>query len=220
MISLIQTRPGLIGSAEAVESLASAKKATLLVLSDMHCDDYVLLLDIMKQFGADSDALVYCGDGIRDISRLFSEAAEDEAVRSLLPPVVAVVRGNCDTGGYSSSPVYLDAPDFITFKAAGRTVFATHGHRLSVDFGVDHLCSFASSLKATIAFYGHTHYPLKKIQDNVLVMNPGSVTRPRNGSSPSFAVVSYPGIKERFDVDYFSIKEVPFGHYQFSLTSV
>lgn len=218
MNALTQTRSGLIGSAQDIEKLASAKKATLLVLSDMHCDNYELFLEVMRQFGSDADAMIYCGDGIRDIERIISEASRDEGVRNTIPPVLAVVKGNCD--GFGSSSSLLDAPDFLTFKAAGRTVFAAHGHRLSVDFGVEHISSFASSFKANLIFYGHTHYPYKSIQDNVVVLNPGSMTRPRNGSLPSFAVVSYPGIREKFDVDFFAIKEVPFGHYQFSLISI
>ena len=78
MNQLMQIRSGLIGSAQDIEKLASAKKATLLVLSDMHCDNYSLFCEIMNQFGADSDALIYCGDGVRDVARFFTEAASDE----------------------------------------------------------------------------------------------------------------------------------------------
>ena len=220
MNSLVQVRTGLVGSGTDIENLASAKRATILVLSDIHCDDFELLLEILRQFGADSDALVYCGDGIRDFARLFGEASADEKIRQTIPPVVAFARGNGDYNEYSCGSIRFDVPDYITFKAAGRTIFATHGHLFGVDFGTDHLCSVASASKASLVFYGHTHCPYKKIQDNVVVLNPGSVARPRNGSRPSFAVVTYPGVSEKFDVSFFAIKQIPFGHYQFSLISI
>ena len=220
MNQLMQIRSGLIGSAQDIEKLASAKKATLLVLSDMHCDNYSLFCEIMNQFGADSDALIYCGDGVRDVARFFTEAASDEKMRNMLPPVVALVRGNGDYNEYFTGTMRFDVPDYNLFKAAGRTIFFTHGHLFGVDFGTDHLVSVASSSKATLVFYGHTHCPYKGIQDNTVVLNPGSVTRPRNGSCPSFAVVSYPGISEKFDIHFFGIKENTFGRYQFSLISI
>ena len=220
MNSLMQVRQGLIGSAQDIEKLSDAKKATLLVLSDMHCDNYYLFCEIMKQFGADSDALVYCGDGIHDIARFFSEAAEDASIRKMIPPVVAVARGNGDYREYTAGALHFDVPDYVVFKAAGRTVFATHGHLFGVDFGTEHLASVASASKASLVFYGHTHCPYKKIQDNVVVLNPGSVNRPRNGSAQSFAVVTYPGISEKFEINYFAIKENAFGRYQFSLVSI
>lgn len=220
MNGLVQTRSGLIGSAQDIEKLADARKATLLVLSDMHCDDYYLFCEIMKQFGADSDALIYCGDGIRDIARYFSEATTDESIRKNLPPVVALARGNGDYSEYSAGSLQFDAPDYIMFKAASRTIVATHGHLFGVDFGTDHLASVASASKASLVFYGHTHRPYKKIQDNMLVLNPGSVTRPRNASHPSFAVVTYPGMSEKFEVNFFAIKQNAFGRYQFSLISI
>jgi len=220
MNGLVQVRTGIVGSAEDIEKLASAKKATLLVLSDVHCDDYVLLVEIIKQFGADSDALVYCGDGIRDFARLFSEALTDEKIRESIPPVVAFARGNGDYNEYSANSFKFDIPDYNVFKAAGRTIFATHGHLFGVDFGTDRLCAVSSVSKASLVFYGHTHCPYKKIQDNVVVLNPGSVTRPRNGSAPSFAVVNYPGVSEKFEINFFGIRENPFGRYQFSLISI
>lgn len=220
MNGLVQVRTGLIGSVADIEKLASAKKATILVLSDIHCDDYGLLLEILKQFGEDSDALVYCGDGIRDFARLFVEASADEKIRQTIPPVVAFARGNGDYNEYSGGSVRFDVPDVITFKAASRTVFATHGHLFGVDFSTDHLASVASASKASLVFYGHTHRPYKNIQDNVVVLNPGSVTRPRNGSRPSFAVVTFPGVSEKFDISFFAIKQIPFGRYQFSLISI
>ena len=174
----------------------------------------------MRQFGTDADALVYCGDGIRDFARLFAQASEDEKIRQTIPPVVAFARGNGDYNEYLGGSVRFDVPDVVTFKAASRTILATHGHLFGVDFGTDHLCSVASASKASLVFYGHTHCPYKKIQDNVVVLNPGSVARPRNGSRPSFAVVTYPGVSEKFEISFFAIKQIPFGHYQFSLISI
>lgn len=220
MNALVQTSSGLIGSAEDLEKLASASKAVLLVVSDLHCDDYLMLKEIVNQFGQDSSAMVYCGDGAGDIVRYLSEAAEDPEMKAKLPPVIGLVRGNGDYGHYSSSRLAVDVPDRLVFKAAGRKIFAVHGHRYGVEFVTDALESAAETAGATVVLYGHTHIPEKNVKGNMLILNPGSAARPRGGSRPSLAVVSYPGVKEKYDVDFFSIGSKPFGGYEFNLISI
>ena len=59
--------------------------------------EVVALCDIIEEFGPVSDALVFCGDGICDICTYLQDAYEDENLQELLPPVVAIAKGNGDS---------------------------------------------------------------------------------------------------------------------------
>ena len=76
MNTLLQDESLLIGSREEIQKLATKDSARILVVSDSH-GAYSNLLLILRQFGVASDALVFCGDGICDISKLISNAVED-----------------------------------------------------------------------------------------------------------------------------------------------
>lgn len=40
------------------------------------------------------------------------------------------------------------------------------------------------------ALFGHTHIPLVEAQGDVLLVNPGSLSRPRGGSAPGCALLT------------------------------
>ena len=96
MNSLTQLASNLIGSQEDIIALEEKSSANILVISDTH-GDYDVLCDIIQEFGHISDALVFCGDGICDISSYIQEAYVDESLQEHLPPVVAIVKGNGDS---------------------------------------------------------------------------------------------------------------------------
>ena len=77
------------------------------------------------------------------------------------------VIGNCDwNGGY---PVYQ------LFKAGGKRVLITHGHRFYVKHGYQKLQEFAKQEQADIVLLGHTHTPYIETVDGIHYMNPGAV---------------------------------------------
>lgn len=237
MNALIQQENGLVGSEEAIQALAEKQKARLLVISDSH-GEYEVFQKIVESFGPDSDALVFCGDGACDILALLEEARKDDKLQSAIPPVIAFVRGNGDAPLYridfdpeeearsledpSIPPILkqLTVPDRIGFTAAGRTVFAIHGHHHNVDWGVDTLSMLAGANDADLLFYGHTHRPHREEAEGSLILNPGSCSRPRGTPFTSFASVSFPGSTERFETEYFTIDRNIFGQMTFSTFSL
>jgi predicted phosphodiesterase len=52
--------------------------------------------------------------------------------------------------------------------------------------------------------------------DAVLMLNPGSCSRPRGGFPPSFALVSFPGNTEQYEVCFIKIEKAMFGSFSFS----
>jgi len=94
-------------------------------------------------------------------------------------------------------------------------VFAAHGHQFGVDNGTDMISRAAALVDADIIFFGHTHRMLRDETGAALILNPGSCVRPRGSSTPSFAIVSFPGATERFDVRFYEIKRTLFGGVEF-----
>ncbi|MGI5173001.1 YfcE family phosphodiesterase [Treponema sp. OMZ 840] len=221
MNSLIQQDSMLIGSADAVAELEKKTHARLLVFSDSH-GAIDIVKKIIMQFGADADALVFCGDGFCDVAACIEEAFSDDKLKERLPPVIAAVRGNGDADSYvianeddaeedSGVQKKVFSAQRLQFIAAGRNILVIHGHRHGVDWGTETLSSAAYTMDADIVFFGHTHRLFWEEHGGTLILNPGSCVNPRNRFPPSFALVSFPGDTERFSIEFFGIREGLFG---------
>lgn len=110
-----------------------------------------------------ADALVYLGDGMRDLER-----AIPAKPRSLL---VYRAAGNCDYA-------YPDEPLQGLIAFGGLVFFYTHGHRYGVKTGREKLAATASARGADIALYGHTHVATQEFEifpGGLRLFNPGSL---------------------------------------------
>lgn len=76
------------------------------------------------------------------------------------------------------------------FRMEDVGIYMTHGHRLAVSRGPEALCAAAAARGAALALYGHTHVPALGTCGGVTYFNPGSISRPRGGSSPSYGIVT------------------------------
>ena len=73
---------------------------------------------------------------------------------------------------------------------AGHKAFITHGHYYGVSMGPEGLVDEAKSRGCDIAMYGHTHRPFLDMIDGVTVLNPGSLSYPRQeGRRPSYMII-------------------------------
>ncbi len=76
-------------------------------------------------------------------------------------------------------------------EIGGHRAFITHGHYYGVSMGVEGLAEEAKSRGCEIAMYGHTHRPFFDVVDGVTVLNPGSLSYPRQeGRRPSYIVAT------------------------------
>jgi putative phosphoesterase len=128
------------------------------------------------------DIIVHAGD-IESDSTLY----ELEAIA----PVTAVL-GNCDR-----EIVGFDVDRLARTTVAGVRVLAIHDlARLGpVPSGVD------------LVVCGHTHEPMERWHGSVLVVNPGSASRPRNAPSRSVAIVAVDGAGE-LSVEFIELDDV------------
>ncbi|WP_139652887.1 phosphodiesterase [Raoultibacter phocaeensis] len=156
----------------------------LLIASDLHgsarfCSELVCRID-----AEEPDRILLLGDllyhGPRNaLPEGYDPMAVAEMLNALKERIIAV-RGNCDA---EVDQMVLEFPcggDYIELIDRGRTLFATHGHL----FDADELPYLAPG-SAFIS--GHTHVKLLEEQSGILLVNPGSISIPKDGSA-SYAV--------------------------------
>ncbi len=138
----------------------------VLVMSDTHGDS--LVIDKVRSFYPNADAMIHCGDS----ELAFSHTALDDMNK---------VRGNCD--------VDKAFPDEAVFDVDDVTFFVTHGHLFNVKTSILSLAYRAKEVAAQIACFGHSHILGAEMIDDVLFINPGSLLKPRGRKEKSFAIV-------------------------------
>ena len=146
----------------------------ILVFSDTHRRKD-LIEEILLRKRAVTDLVIHLGDNYRDIAD----------IRDKFPDIAFLgVRGNCDL---LQSPDY---PEESCITLEGHTIFFTHGHMFDVKRSVSLLVHKAKKKNADIALFGHTHKKHRSEVDGVLVINPGSLSEPRDLSGGSFLSLS------------------------------
>ncbi len=127
-----------------------------LVLSDSHGRTASLEAAL---FSEKTDAVIFLGDGLSDI---------EEAMNWFPGRGLVAVRGNCD--GWRP-----DSQTELLIEAGGCRLFLCHGHTQDVKEGLWRLCLTARDRGAGVALFGHTHEPVCRRRDGILLLNPGSV---------------------------------------------
>lgn len=110
---------------------------------------------------------------------LFIDAGDSERRNFEISPFLSV-RGNCDI--FIKNNYRVD-----TLKDV--TIYTTHGNELF--FSDRTLIDKAKNFGANIAVYGHIHIPKVNIYNDMIVICPGSVSRPRGGSNCCYAIVTF-----------------------------
>ncbi len=149
----------------------------ILVFSDSH-NNMSLAKKALETHMSSTDLIIHLGDCVSDTA-LFNK---------LCPHIANInIIGNCDyfSGGYNAS---VD----ITFNLGKSDLraFACHGHSYAVDKGTDILYSKARLERASIAFFGHTHIANISEKNGIILINPGSISRPRGTEPASYGIVN------------------------------
>ncbi len=141
----------------------------IMVLSDSHGRPSLIEKAISSQ--PQAEHIFFLGDCTRDIDTVAPFFSDRK---------FHIVKGNCDFG--SDYPEY----DFITLENCG--IFYCHGHNFGVKGSTERLSAFAGNMGASIALFGHTHCSYTSYEDGLHIVNPGSLSLPRN-SRASYAVI-------------------------------
>ena len=119
----------------------------------------------------DVDLLIHLGDHVEDAKRLERE----------LETKVVFVKGNMD-GSY-------DSKDYKIVETEYGKLLLTHGHMDGVKGSPLGLIYRAQELDCKAVLFGHTHKPAYEEVDGLYLINPGSLSQPRDGTDGSYAII-------------------------------
>ena len=139
------------------------------VISDSHYD--ASSIKLVKKYLCDVDVLIHCGDGAED-TKLLEEDFKGE---------IYAVRGNCDISNKYPKERLLDI--------IGTKIFVTHGHMYNVKSEYNTIFYKGKESEADIVLFGHSHKAMVANQDNMILMNPGSVTLPYGGAKKTMGFI-------------------------------
>lgn len=155
-----------------------------LVASDVHDSEQALEKLGTLAMAKGCRGLLYAGD--LNLENWFIRQLVDNRGYVFLP-----VLGNCDNQ-WTYLEVNMNVPMFRTLEHEGFRIFLTHGHLYWSPAAAGYQDS-----DFDIIITGHTHMNgiTKEEIDGkpVLFLNPGSPSRPRGGSKPSYAVLRFTG---------------------------
>lgn len=95
---------------------------------------------------------------------------------------IMCVRGNCDCEVDDMMLSFPVLAEYAVIFDGKRMIFATHGHRYNIG-------NIPPLKPGDILLYGHTHVPLCSAKSGVNIMNPGSVSIPKEDSPHSYMII-------------------------------
>lgn len=143
----------------------------ILVISDTHrhIKNVMKLLTVVT----DIDRIIHLGDVVGDAQDL-------ESIYSTIP--IDYIAGNCDFYEY-------DVPKEKIVQLMGNKIFLTHGHAYDVKRDYDKIASVALEKQVDAVLFGHTHAAYCGYANDIVMMNPGSISQPRDGKMPSYGIL-------------------------------
>lgn len=82
-------------------------------------------------------------------------------------------------------------------------ILLTHGHHYYVSVGMQELRRVATQRDFDIVFFGHTHRPVVKREEGYYLVNPGSLSYPRQeGRKCSYCIMDIDETGENMDVSF------------------
>ncbi|AHV95218.1 phosphodiesterase [Paenibacillus sabinae] len=158
----------------------------LMFISDIHGSLHWLKRALEKYAEEKPDGLVILGDFMYHGPRNpLPEGYDPQGVAKELNAYkrhITAVRGNCDS---EVDQMLLDFPmmgDYTQIWYEGRRIYVTHGHGFSIE-------NLPELSEGDLFIQGHTHVPVADIKEGVYVLNPGSISLPKENNPNSYAVL-------------------------------
>lgn len=140
-----------------------------------HCDMLLLLGDILN-FGPRNG--IPEGHNPAEVAKRLNEYASH----------IVAIRGNCDSEVDQMLLQFPMMSDYTLVTDEGKRLLLTHGHKYNPEN--------MFPLHFDALFYGHTHIQqLYKDAKGRIICNTGSVTFPKEGNPPTFAVYEQGKVK-------------------------
>ena len=144
----------------------------ILVISDTH-GQLTRFWDVFNKLMKENPVqmIAHCGDCYKD--------AEEIRRKAGIP--VFAVKGNCD-GSRSEE-------DCLILQTEAGDFFIAHGHMQDVGYSLQRLYYKVLDTGCVGALFGHTHRAKYVTVQDCYLMNPGSLTNPRDGSGGTFGIL-------------------------------
>ena len=153
--------------------------------SDIHGSAYYCRKMLEAYEKEEAERLVLLGDLLYHGPR--NDLPKDYAPKQVISMLnemknqIYAVRGNCEA---EVDQMVLEFPvlaDYCILAIDDLTFFATHGHV----YNQDHLPPL---MAGDILIHGHTHVLKAEKRDGYILLNPGSVSIPKEGNPPTYAI--------------------------------
>lgn len=154
--------------------------------SDIHGSAYHCRMMLEAYEKEEAGRLVLLGDLLYHGPR--NDLPKDYAPKEVIAMLNArkneiyAVRGNCEA---EVDQMVLDFPvmaDYCVILDRDRSIYASHGH-------VYHEDNLPPLKTGDIFIHGHTHVLRAEKRDNYCLLNPGSVSLPKEGNIPTYGVL-------------------------------
>ena len=170
----------------------------LMICSDIH-GSALYCAQMLQNFEREKcDRLLLLGDILYHGPRnALPDGYDPKATSELLnerKEKIFCIRGNCDA---EVDQMVLNFPimaDYAVFPVENRMLYATHGHVYNGQ-NLPPLCA------GDILLFGHIHVPKCETQGKITVLNPGSVSIPKEGSARGYMTLEN-GLFEWKTLDY------------------
>lgn len=161
----------------------------VLIISDSHGVNENIYTILEKE--GPVDMLFHCGD---------TEGSE-YTISMIAGCACEMVMGNND--------FFSTLPKEREFELLGRNILLTHGHYYYVSMGTERIMAEGIARGADIVIFGHTHRPVIIEEDGITIINPGSVSYPRQpGRKPSYIIMNIEADSDpEFEIKYLGDEE-------------
>ena len=157
----------------------------LMFASDIHgsrsaCE---AMLNAYKAEGA--ERLILLGDLLyhgprNDLPREYAPKQVISMLNDMKKEIYAV-RGNCEAEVDQMVLQFPVMADYRILNLDGRTFYATHGHIYNEN-------NLPPIQEGDILIHGHTHVLKAEQKEGYVLLNPGSVSIPKEGNPPTYAI--------------------------------
>jgi putative phosphoesterase len=158
----------------------------LLFVSDIHGSLYYTKKALEVYQKEQADYLVLLGDelyhGARNpLPREYNPQEVAQLLNKYADRSIAV-RGNCDSEVDQMVLTFPIMASYSNVLYEGKRLFLTHGHHYNDD-------NLPSLSQGDIFIFGHTHLPKAEKKEGLFIINPGSITLPKENNPNTYGVL-------------------------------
>ena len=177
----------------------------LFFISDIHGSIYYLKKVLEKFNEQKADFIVLLGDALyhgprNPLPKDYKPSEVANLLNEYKDKIIAV-KGNCDSEVDQMVIEFPILSDYTIILHNGIRIFATHGHK----FNKENLPNISTG---DVLIHGHTHIPVAEKYEGITILNPGSITLPKENNPNSYGIITKNNVFVIKDLDDNVLKEI------------